>query len=123
MLTSAKELRNRLREFLADVNKEQEFREWFALALRDSHKSGTDVEALAHEIMWVFLDQRRGLCSPEELSKELQHLTVVPELWTTDERYSVRSDAALTSLQKAEQYSFAGSRVEIGPALEHATKE
>ena len=50
--------------------------------------------------MWAFLDRRRGLCSAEELSKELQHLTVVPELWTTDERHSVRSDAALTTLQK-----------------------
>ena len=48
MLTSAKELRDRLRGS-AHVSKEQEFREWFALVLRDSHKSGTEVETLAHE--------------------------------------------------------------------------
>lgn len=121
MVTSVKELRDRLREFLADAGKEQEFRDWFALALRDSHKSGADVESLAHEIMWAFLDRKRGVYSGQQLADELQRLTVTQEQWVADPRTLVSTDA-LVKPQAAERAFVVGtSQVEIGPALVYGT--
>src|SRR5271157_1653546 len=74
MVTSTKELKQRLGQFLADPQSEHSFRDWFALVLRDAHQSGSDVETLAHEIMWAYLDQKRGLCTPAELLETLNQL-------------------------------------------------
>jgi len=73
-MTSTKELRQRLATFLAEPEREQDFRAWFALVLRDAHKSDPATETLAHDIMWAFYDQRRGLCAPEQLTETLVKL-------------------------------------------------
>lgn len=65
MMASVKELKERLGAFLADPGKEDEFRCWFALVLRDSHEVPA-VEALAHKIMWTFYDQKR-VCVPLQI--------------------------------------------------------
>lgn len=70
---TANELRNRLKDFLDNPSKEDEFRLWFAEVLRDSHKN-PDVESLAHEIVWAFMDQRRGIRTSAELMRDLSQM-------------------------------------------------
>jgi hypothetical protein len=70
------ELKDRLKAFLADSALELEFRGWFACVLRYSRQSGPEVEHLAHEISWCYLDERRGLYRPGQLMEELTKLTI-----------------------------------------------
>lgn len=98
-MTSVKEIKERLKAFLDDPDLEQEFRDWFALALRDVHKSNDPTaEALAHEIVWAFHDQRRGLCSPRQLMDELTRLATDPGVHFGAEPFQVKADATSTSL-------------------------
>jgi hypothetical protein len=105
MLTSAKELRDRLSAFLADPNLEDNFRDWFAQALRDSHKSGEDVEALAHDVMWAFADYRRGLYTSAQLREELDRLSAdTSDDWLGNDNAAVKTDVSSTTLQILEVF-------------------
>lgn len=75
MITSTKELKQRLANFLADPKQEQDFRVWFASVLRDAHQlEDPETEALAHEIMWIFYDNSRGFCTVVQLTERLTKL-------------------------------------------------
>jgi hypothetical protein len=76
MVTSVKDIKDRLRAFLSDPGLEQDFRTWFALMLRDVHGSGDlGAETLAHEIAAAFATQERGPNAPAELTDRLMRLT------------------------------------------------
>jgi len=115
MVTSLKELKSRLGEFLANPEVESEFRVWFAEALRDAHKS-TDsaVEALAHEIMWAFLDQKRGLCTSAELLEELTRLVTQP--YVCYDPNGVETSTTSSAPLEAAEIVLGASRVAVGCA-------
>ena len=122
MVTSAKELKQRLAAFLADPTQEEEFRTWFALMLRDAHRqSDTAVETLAHEVMWAFYDQKRGLCTSEELMAELTRLaTADPVVRFGEPLYSVVTGSS-TVPQPAAELVTGASQVDVGRASVYAT--
>lgn len=118
MVTSTKELKQRLAAFLADPAQEGDFRVWFALALRDVHKSGDPaLEGLAHDIMWAFYDQRNGLCTAEELTETLVELATDSAILYGAQQFAVQTGSS-THLQEAA--GIVVQRVGIGPALEYA---
>jgi hypothetical protein len=119
MVTSVKEIKQRLSAFLADPDSEHDFREWFALMLRDVHLSNDQsAEALAHEIMWAFYDQKRGLCSGSKLMDELKRLATDPGVYFVEGTNSVTTGTTSTGLQVAA--GIAAQQVGVGPALEYA---
>jgi hypothetical protein len=113
-VTSVKELKQRLGEFLADSKSENLFRDWFALVLRDAHRSDAAVEQLAHKIMWAFLDQKRGLCSPKELMDELTRLATDPGVYFGAEPFPVKADTTSTGLQEVPAFVLEGSPIGVG---------
>ena len=124
-MTSTKELRQRLATFLAEPDQEQDFRAWFALVLQDVHKSDPATETLAHDIMWAFYDQRRGLCTPSELMCELTRLATDSGVQCGElrpiafsngcvEPFPVKSDTTSTGLQEAAPFVLEASQVDVG---------
>lgn len=115
-MVTSKELKQRLVTFLEDPAQEQEFRTWFALVLRDVHASNDPtVEALAHEIMWAFYDQKRGLSSVAELTEQLRRLATESGVHFGPEPFSVMATTS-TDLRAAPAYVFEASRVGVGLA-------
>lgn len=113
-MTSVKEIRQRLSVFLTDPEQEQEFRTWFALMLRDVHMSSEfGAEALAHEIMWAFHDQRRGLYTPGELMDELKRLATDSGVYFASDPFQVRSGTS-NDLRQAAALVLEGSRLDVG---------
>ena len=76
MATSVSDLKERLRNFLSGDLPEQEFRVWFALALRDA-SAGNDpaLESLAHSIQRVFVDAADGFYDPAQAKELLSYLS------------------------------------------------
>jgi hypothetical protein len=95
-MTSVKEIKERLQAFLADPEDAKGFQSWFALALRDDQDPAT--ETLAHEIMWAYLDQKRGLCTVAELTKILNQLATPCEV-LFEEQPSVKTGYTSSSVQ------------------------
>jgi hypothetical protein len=70
----AKEIREHLAAYLAGDLQAEDFRGWFASALRDVHKSNDpEAEELAHAVEWEFCDFERGVSS-EEIRQNLSRL-------------------------------------------------
>lgn len=113
-MTSLKELKERLRAFLADPEQEQDFRSWFALVLRDAHLSKDPaVGELAHEVMWAFDDQRRGMTTPAELASTLASLaTPTPEVHF-ELPESVTTGTSTTDLQTARGFDLGVLQVDV----------
>ena len=80
MAALANEVREQLSRYLSGEVQPDAFQNWFALVLRDVHKSGDrEAEALAYSVEWAFLDLERGLSSPAELRENLSHLAAANE--------------------------------------------
>jgi hypothetical protein len=61
MSTTTNEMKGRLAQYLNRQCSLEEFDDWFAVALRDAHKSDDkEAESLAHAIEWAFCDLERG---------------------------------------------------------------
>ena len=72
-----KEIRERLGQYLTGDLAPAEFRDWFALALRDVHKANDPgAEDLLHSIEWNFFDLERGILSEQVLKQNLFHLAL-----------------------------------------------
>ena len=77
MATSVKDLKARLRKFIADPLYEKEFAAWFACALRDADASDdAEFESLAHTIQEAFARAEEGEFSPGVLRNILSTLAV-----------------------------------------------
>lgn len=75
MATSVNDLKDRLRKFLSGDEPDEEFRVWFALALRDAHKANDpDFESLAHAVQGAFSDAASGLYTSDQLEQVLSSL-------------------------------------------------
>jgi hypothetical protein len=58
---TTKEIREHLGQYLTGNFEPAAFRDWFALVLRDAHKSSDpQLEELAHSIEWALYDLERG---------------------------------------------------------------
>jgi len=75
MTVTTKEVKEKLSSYLAGQLAGLEFEEWFALALRDGHKSGDPgTEELIQSIEWAFCDLERGLATKAQLQNNLWSL-------------------------------------------------
>lgn len=75
MSTSVYELKKRLRKFLSDPSAEEDFRAWFAYALRDAHKSGdAEFENLVHSVQVTFVEAAEGNLADHELRETLENI-------------------------------------------------
>jgi len=85
MVTSVSNLKDRLRNFLSGDLPEQEFRVWFALALRDA-SAGNDpaLESLAHSIQRVFADAADGLYTANQAKEVLSYMAEQEIVPTSD---------------------------------------
>jgi len=120
-VTSVKELKKRLGEFLAYPQSEQDFRDWFALALRDAHKSGEAAEVLAHKIVWAFLDHKRGFYSTSELVSNLSVLAKPdPEIFWGSQPFAVVTGTTSNDPQMIPALEVGGLWVGESRALESA---
>jgi hypothetical protein len=73
-------IREQLTRYLVGDLDAAAFRDWFALVLRDVHKSDDkDAEPLAHAIEWAFSDLERQLCSGVALREKLSRLARLPQ--------------------------------------------
>ena len=117
MMTSVKELKERLRAFLADPEDAKGFQSWFALALRDDLDPAT--ETLAHEIMWAYLDQKRGLCTAAELGEILNQLASPCDVLFGVES-SVTTGYTSSDPQEVAAFVLGGLRVGVRHATAHA---
>ena len=71
-----KELKERLSRYVAGKLEPAVFRDWFALLLRDVHKSNDpEAETLAHMVEWQFLSVERGTMPLDALKVNLSHLS------------------------------------------------
>ncbi len=65
------EIRQQLSRYLADDIQPSVFRDWFALVLRDVHKSNdSEAEELAHAVEWQFCDLENG-AMPQQVRENL----------------------------------------------------
>lgn len=69
--TTTKEIREQLSRYLTGELEPAEFREWFALVLRDA-PTDSAAETLAHEIEWLFADFETGSRSALQLREGLE---------------------------------------------------
>lgn len=77
MATSVKDLKARLRKFIADPLYEKEFAGWFACALRDADTvADAEFESLAHTIQEAFARAGEGEFAPSALRDILSSLAV-----------------------------------------------
>jgi hypothetical protein len=68
---TAKQIKEQLSRYLTGDLEPAEFRDWFALVLRDAHKSSDPhVEELAHSIEWALCDLERD-ATPEQVRDNL----------------------------------------------------
>lgn len=75
MAMNAKEIREQLGKYVAGDVQPEEFRDWFALVLRDVHQSDdAEAETLVNAIEWEFLDRERGLLTDATLRDQLERL-------------------------------------------------
>jgi hypothetical protein len=118
-----KEIKDRLRAFLADPEQEQEFRVWFALMLRDVHSANNvEAEALAHQIVATFARQEHGPDAPRQLTTELTQLVSESEagVYFATDPFSVKTGTASSDLQEGAVFAFEGLQVGAEYASEPA---
>jgi hypothetical protein len=79
---TTKQIKEQLSRYLTGDLEPAEFRDWFALVLRDVHKStDQNLEELAHEIEWAFCDLDRGV--PSEKVRDALAQLLNPQTSTT----------------------------------------
>jgi hypothetical protein len=70
------EIKERLSQYVSGDLGKTEFHDWFALVLRDVHKSNDqEAETLAHLIEWQFFDTEHGKISIDALKTNLAYLS------------------------------------------------
>jgi hypothetical protein len=75
MELTTREIREQLRRYLTGDLDAAAFRDWFAVVLRDAHKStDPELEQMAHDIEWALCDLESGSCSVENVTETLRAL-------------------------------------------------
>jgi hypothetical protein len=85
MTKLSNEIRQELSRYLAGDLQPADFRNWFAVVLRDVHKSNDPAaEELAHAVEWEFCDLERGV-SPQQVRDNLRSMAEQPGVFVQAE--------------------------------------
>jgi hypothetical protein len=77
MTELTKEIRKQVAQYVAGDLEPNDFRDWFALQLRDVHKmNDPEAEELVHSIEWEFLDVERGISTEQVARQNLLQIAV-----------------------------------------------
>lgn len=114
------EMKQRLRDFLANPRLEEEFRVWFALSLRNVHKADDpEAEALAHAVQQVFSDAGRGLYNSDALMAALSRLATPATVAHSSQEWTVYEEevSVLSPNGSAYLYSLGRAGLESNPEM------